>query len=131
MSAAAELPAPIRGGTPAFRRTNLAMFAAGWSTFALLYCVQPLMPVFAAEYGVSPAESSLVVSLTTGMLAFAILPAGGISDAWGRKRVILASMAASSVLTLAGAAAQDFHQLLLLRLLLGIALSGVPSIAMA
>jgi len=32
----------IGRGTPAFRCTNLVLFSAGFSTFALLYCVQPL-----------------------------------------------------------------------------------------
>ena len=40
-------PRLIEAGTPAFRRTTLALAAAGFSTFAVLYGVQPLMPVFA------------------------------------------------------------------------------------
>ena len=39
-----ETASTIHHGTPAFRRTNLALFAAGFATFGLLYCVQPLMP---------------------------------------------------------------------------------------
>ncbi|PTT34722.1 MFS transporter, partial [Stenotrophomonas sp. HMWF022] len=31
----------IQQGTPAFRRTALALFLAGFSTFGLLYTVQP------------------------------------------------------------------------------------------
>lgn len=34
----------IQQGTPAFRRTALALFLAGFSTFGLLYTVQPLLP---------------------------------------------------------------------------------------
>src|SRR3954465_3349949 len=49
----------IEVGTPAFRWVTLALTAAGFSTFTVLYCVQPLMPVFADEFHVSPAESSL------------------------------------------------------------------------
>ena len=45
----------IRHGTPAFRATNLALFAAGLSTFGLLYCVQPLMPEFSRHYGIDAA----------------------------------------------------------------------------
>jgi YNFM family putative membrane transporter len=52
----------IEAGTPAFRRVTLALTAAGFSTFAVLYCVQPLLPVFSAEFRVSPAESSLALS---------------------------------------------------------------------
>ena len=58
----------IRHGTPAFRRTNLALFAAGFATFGLLYCVQPLMPQFSQQYGVGAASSALSLSLTTGVL---------------------------------------------------------------
>ena len=121
----------ILGGTAQFRRTNLALFLAGFSTFALLYGAQPLMPVFATEFHVSPATSSLTVSLTTGAVAVMMLFAGALADAIGRKRIMCVSMALSSILTVAAAFVGDFNQLLALRLLMGIAMSGVPSIAMA
>src|SRR5512139_566128 len=94
----AGAPAWIRHGTPAFRRTNLALFAAGLATFGLLYCVQPLMPLFSHDYGVSAAASALSLSLTTGVLAFAMLFAGALSDAVGRKSVMAASLLSSAVL---------------------------------
>src|ERR1700735_3026063 len=90
----------IRHGTPAFRHTNLALFAAGFATFGLLYYVQPLMPVFSHDYGVSAATSALSLSLTTGVLAFAMLFAGALSDAWGRKSVMVASLLSSALLVL-------------------------------
>ena len=71
----------IEAGTPAFRRTILALFAAGFSTFALLYCVQPLMPEFSREFGVGAAASSLSLSLTTGLLAVSMLVASSLSEA--------------------------------------------------
>lgn len=82
----------IRHGTRAFRATNLALFAAGLATFGLLYCVQPLMPEFSRDFGVNAAVSALSLSLTTGVLAIAMLFAGGLSDAWGRKPVMVASL---------------------------------------
>jgi YNFM family putative membrane transporter len=121
----------IHGGTAAFSRVALAMFAAGFVTFAQLYCVQPLMPVFATEFGVGPARSSLTVSLTTGALSVMIILAGTLSESFGRKRVMGLSLILSSVLTTAAALTTSFDQLLLLRLLIGVALSGVPSVAMA
>jgi len=125
-----EPAATIRHGTPAFRRTNLALFAAGLATFGLLYCTQPLMPEFSKHYGVSAATAALSLSLTTGVLAFAMLFAGGVSDAWGRKSVMTASLLSSAVLVLLTALAPDWHTLLLLRALLGLALSGLPAVAM-
>ena len=35
----------IEVGTPTFRRVTLALTAAGFSTFTVLYCVQPFLPV--------------------------------------------------------------------------------------
>ncbi|SFL00326.1 MFS transporter, YNFM family, putative membrane transport protein [Rhodanobacter glycinis] len=120
----------IHHGTPAFRRTNLALFAAGLATFGLLYCVQPLMPEFNHDYGVSAADSALSLSLTTGVLAVAMLFAGGLSDAWGRKSVMVASILSSAVLVLVTAAMPNWGSLLVVRTLLGLTLSGLPAVAM-
>ncbi len=120
----------IHRGTAAFTRTNLALFAAGFATFGLLYCVQPLMPQFSADYGVSAATSALSLSVTTGVLAFALLLAGALSDAWGRKRVMTASLFVSALLVLLTALAPTWSLLLVLRTLLGFTLSGLPAVAM-
>lgn len=124
-------PTLIESGTPAFRRTNLAMFAAGFSTFALLYSVQPLLPLFAAEFQLGAAASSLALSVTTGTLAVAMLLASSLSDVWGRKPVMVVSLVASALLTLAAAFAPSWTALVVLRGLLGLALSGLPAVAMA
>ena len=120
----------IHHGTPAFRRTNLALFAAGFATFGLLYCVQPLMPEFSHDYGVSEAVSALSLSLTTGVLAFAMLFAGALSDAWGRKSVMVASLLSSALLVLVTAMMPNWPALLVVRALLGLTLSGLPAVAM-
>ena len=120
----------IRHGTPAFRRTNLALFAAGIATFGLLYCVQPLMPEFSRRYGVSAAASALSLSLPTGVMAVALLFAGAVSDARGRKGIMAASTLCSALLTLCTAVAPGWFALLTLRTLLGLTLAGLPAIAM-
>jgi YNFM family putative membrane transporter len=122
---------PIRRGTAGFHRTNLAMFAAGFANFALLYGPQPLMPLLAQHFQITPAASSLVMSMATISLALALLVAGALSDALGRKAPMILSLAASGVLTLISAGAVEFSHLLALRLLMGIAMSGIPSIALA
>ncbi|MHB1512577.1 MAG: MFS transporter [Acidiferrobacter sp.] len=122
---------PIALGSPAFRRVNIALFGAGLSTFSTLYCVQPLMPLFSRHYGVSPADSALSLSLTTGVLAVAMLFAGTLADRFGRKPVMTASLLLSALLVLATGLAPDWSVLLLMRALLGITLSGVPAVAMA
>lgn len=127
----AEPDSRVRRGTPGFHLTNLALFSAGFSTFALIYCVQPLMPVFSREFGITPAQSSLALSATTGLLAFAMLVASSLSEIVGRKPVMVVSLLASSVLMMACTFVQNWHELVILRALAGITFSGLPAVAMA
>ena len=126
-----DSPQYLARGTPGLRRAQWALFAAGFSTFSLLYCVQPLMPLFTHAFGVSPAQSSLVLSLCTGLLAVAIFFVGLFSQSLPRKRVMALSLFASAVLGTVAAMAPDWHSLLALRALQGVAMGGVPAVAMA
>jgi len=117
-------------GTAAYRRIGVALFLAGFSTFALLYCAQPLLPVFADYFQVSAAESSLALSLSTLSLAGAILCAAVLSEGFGRREVIFVSMLASAVLTVAGAFAPSWISLLATRALAGFLMGGMPAVAM-
>jgi YNFM family putative membrane transporter len=118
-------------GTPAYRRLAWALLMAGFSTFALMYDVQPLLPVFARSFGVSAAIASLAVSFSTGALALALIPAGVLSDRIGRRPVMVASLFSSAALTLVSALLPGWPALLALRAAIGLALAGVPSVAMA
>jgi len=121
----------IRAGTPVFRRTAIALAAAGFSTFAVLYAVQPLLPIFADDFGVSPAASSLALSLPCGLLAVALLVVSPLSEVFGRKPVMLASLLASAILTIVAAWVPGWHGFLVLRALAGLTASGLPAVAMA
>ena len=121
---------PIAAGTPAYRRLCLALLITGFSTFGLLYCVQSLLPIFSRTFAVSPAEASLVVSLSTGSMAVMLLFASIVSDRVGRRQLMTASLFAGALLTLVSGAVPGWHTLLLMRLLTGIAISGIPAIAM-
>ncbi|MGO9768870.1 MAG: MFS transporter [Roseiarcus sp.] len=114
-----------------FWRVTGAFFFGGFATFALLYSVQPLMPVFAREFAVSPALASLSLSASTLVLAVAMMGAGAVADVFGRKRVMAASLAATALATMLGALAPDWPTLLASRALAGLALAGLPAVAMA
>ena len=121
----------VHAGSPAFKRINRAMVFGGFSTFALLYCVQPLMPLMAHEFSLSPAQSSLSLSVSTGALAISLVLSSIVSDRVGRTPMMVTAMLGGAILTILCAFAQTFPQLLILRGLLGVALGGMPSIAMA
>ncbi len=118
-------------GSAAYRGLTLAMVFAGFSTFSLLYSVQPLLPLFSSQYHLTAEASSLSVSLATGPLAFGILIAGFVSDRVGRKPLMVFATLLSAALTIASALSPSWPVLLCFRFLTGCVLSGVPAVAMA
>jgi len=130
-SAVVEAIPRIEKGTVQFRRTNWALFVGGFATFALLYCVQPMLPVLSAAFARSAAQSSLALSISTLTLAAGLLLTGPLSDAIGRKPVMVAALVAAALCTLLAALTSNWHALLLMRALLGLSLSGLVAVAMS
>ncbi|AFQ46819.1 MFS transporter [Burkholderia cepacia] len=124
-------PPYLERGSRSYWRASVALLFAGYATFSLLYYVQPLLPEFSTTFGVSPAQSSLALSFSTGALAIAVFVAGFVSEGLSRHRLMTASLMLSSVLTLVAAFAPHWHQMLVLRALTGLALGGVPAVGMA
>ncbi|WP_344459909.1 MFS transporter [Kitasatospora kazusensis] len=120
-----------RPGDRAFRRSNLALFAAGIATFVLLYSTQGLLPILSADLGLTPGQASWTASAATLGLALALLPASALSDRYGRTAVMTASVVTASGIALALPFAPDLRTLIVLRLLQGAALAGLPATAMA
>ena len=120
----------IKRGTPQFMRVTLALFSAGLATFALLYCVQPILPVLSHEFGISPASSSISLSISTAMLAIGLLFTGPLSDAIGRKNVMVTALLLASCCTLLSTIMSSWHGILVMRALVGLSLSGVAAVGM-
>ncbi|MBA5600569.1 MFS transporter [Pectobacterium aroidearum] len=121
----------ITRGTPQFMRVTLALFSAGLATFALLYCVQPLLPVLSQDFGISPATSSLSLSVSTVMLAFGLLFTGPLSDTIGRKNVMVVSLMLAALCTVICAFMTSWNGILIMRAMIGLSLSGVAAVAMS
>lgn len=117
-------------GSTRYVRASIALLLAGFATFSLLYCPQPLLPTLARTFGVGAAASSLAISLCTGFLALSILGAAMLSDRRGRKPVMAASLLAAASLNVLAAFASRWDVFLALRALEGLALGGVPAVAM-
>jgi len=125
-------PTPyLERGSRAYWHASIALLFAGYATFSLLYCVQPLLPEFTKTFGVSPAQSALSVSVATAALAIAIFVAGFVSEGWSRHKLMTLSLTVSSLLTIIAAFLPSWHGLLIVRALEGLALGGVPAVAMA
>lgn len=120
----------IRRGTRAFTEVTIALFLAGFSTFSVLYCVQPILFLFSKEFSLSPIQSSLSLSASTAMMAFGMLFTGPLSDSIGRKVVMSSSLFLAAFCTFFCSNMDSWENIIIMRTLTGLALSGVASVAM-
>ncbi|WP_337823088.1 MFS transporter [Amycolatopsis sp. A1MSW2902] len=113
------------------RRAKVAVAAAGFTSFALLYAPQAVLPQLAGQYHLDPGGAALAVSVATGALAISVLPIAALSEAIGRRPVIIASVVLSSVLGLLLPLMPNYPLLLVLRAVQGVAIAGFPGVATA
>ncbi|WP_326754421.1 MFS transporter [Streptomyces hirsutus] len=121
----------ISPGGPGFRRMSFALFLAGVATFALLYSTQALLPLISGDLGVSAGDASWTVAAATGGLAVFVLPMSALSERYGRRTVMTASLAVAVTVGLLVPFAPSLGALVALRALQGAALAGVPASATA
>jgi YNFM family putative membrane transporter len=121
----------LRRGEAGFTRVAVAMFAAGAAVFALLYSAQAVLPQLSAAFHVSPARAGLSMSVATLAIAVAVIPASALSERWGRARVLLLSVGLAAMLGLLLPLSPNYQVLLAIRALQGIAIAGMPAVAMA
>lgn len=93
--------------------------------------MQPLIPHFTNAFNVSETVASLALSAATITLAIAMLFFGALSEVLGRKPIMIFSVISVSLLALVQPFILDFNTFLIVRLIQGICLAGLPSIAMA
>ncbi len=89
-----------------------------------------LSPTITQEFGVSPASSSVSLSISTAMLAIGLLFTGPLSDAIGRKPVMVTALLLASCCTLLSTMMTSWHGILIMRALIGLSLSGVAAVGM-
>ncbi|MEU2737606.1 MFS transporter [Streptomyces sp. NPDC007095] len=118
-------------GGPGYRRMSFALFLAGVATFALLYSTQALLPLVSTDLGVSASEASWTVSAATGGLALFVLPMSALSERFGRRTLMTASLAVAVAVGLLVPFAPSIGALVALRAVQGAALAGLPASATA
>lgn len=134
VGAARSLPSSdsrMAPGGPGYRRMSLALFLAGVATFALLYSTQALLPLISGEFGVAASEASWTVAAATGGLALFVLPMSALSERFGRRTVMTASLVVAVSVGMLVPFAPSLGVLVVLRALQGAALAGLPASATA
>lgn len=130
-SSAPVIDSRMAPGGPGYRRMSFALFLAGVATFALLYSTQALLPLVSTDFGVSASEASWTVSAATGALALFVLPMSALSERFGRRTLMTASLAVAVTVGLLVPFAPSIGALVALRAVQGAALAGLPASATA
>ena len=121
----------IEAGSREFRHATLALCLGSGLVFANLHMTQPLLPMMARELHLSELQASWSLTITILMLSFSLLVYGPLSDAIGRKPIMVITMAGAVLSALALSQVHDYRTLLILRGIQGFCLGGLPAIAIA
>ncbi|NGO13710.1 MFS transporter [Streptomyces sp. HC44] len=130
-STASTTDSRMAPGGPGYRRMSFALFLAGVATFALLYSTQALLPLISSDFGVTAGAASWTVSAATGALAVFVLPMSALSERFGRRTVMTASLAIAVTVGLLVPFVPSVGALIALRAVQGAALAGLPASATA
>ena len=117
--------------TVRFRLIRNCMLLSGISVFAQLYLFQPILSDLCRFFSITPATSSLTVSITTVGIAVGLLYWAFKADSISREKLMGISLILSSVITIVSAFVGNYFVLLVLSLIKGIALAGVSGVALA
>ncbi len=109
----------------------LAAFLCGFLAFLDLYCTQPLLPFLSRTFHASEARVGLTISASTLGVAGSALLLAVFAERVDRKRIIVGSMVALSVITMLTATATSLPMLAAWRLLQGIVTPGIFIITIA
>ncbi|KAA0919168.1 MFS transporter [Dietzia sp. ANT_WB102] len=122
---------PPPGRVETTRPLHIALFLIGIATFAQLYSPQGLLPLIAADQGVTADRAALMISTATLGLACGVIPWSYIGDAVGRRPAMLVAVGVACVFALLSVAVPTFPLMLAMRFGEGVMLGGVPALAVA
>lgn len=108
----------------------VALSAAGVATFGQLYYPQGILPVISEDLHASPAAAALTVSGTTLGLAVAVLGWSRVVDRIGSVKTMRFALVAACVIGVVAAFSPSLPVLVGMRILQGVALGGVPAVAL-
>lgn len=114
-----------------FWKATFALTFASIYIFSSLYAVQPLLPILARDFDVTPVTSSLSLSLAVCSLIVGLLTLGFTSDRVGRVSVMKIGLLGSLLPLLLIPMVHSYILFLILRVIEGFFLAGIPAAAIA
>ena len=121
----------IKKGTPQYWKAISALFLGTLACFGVIYCTQPLIPVFSREFALTPSVASLAMSFTSGGMAISMLAIACLAGLLDRKITMAVSLSGAALLMVVVVYSSDFTTILICRAAQGVLIAGFPAIAMA
>jgi predicted MFS family arabinose efflux permease len=107
------------------------VWLVGLFSFQTVYAVQSLLPLWMRDFGASAADVGATVGATVLGIALLSPFVGMLSDAVGRKPIIVAALLVLALPTAAVASAHSLDAVVLLRFAQGLAIPGISVVMMA
>lgn len=123
--------ARISKGSSTYTKALVALFIGSLIAFGAEYCVQPVIPVIAGEFDLSPTIASLAVTVGLSGMAIAMVGIAFLSSRLKRKLTMTVGLTGALVLALGIAISHYFEMILLMRFIQGMLLAGFPAMAIA
>ena len=105
--------------------------AAAFIVVAIMRVTDPILPILADEFGLTVGKASIVVTAFTVPYALVQLLCGPLGDRFGKLKIIVFALGASSVFTLVCSLADSVELLAVFRFMAGIATAAVVPLSMA
>lgn len=118
-------------GVQRSRAALVVLYCVTAAVFADMYVAQPILPLLSHDFGIVPATAGLSLSVVVLAIALSSSVYGLLSDAFGRKPVMVAACLLLAVPTFACALAPSFAWLLVCRALQGALIPGLSGVAVA
>lgn len=115
----------------AFYRSAFALCLAAVAVFANLHLLQPLLPELSQQFALTPLQVSWSYTISTLCLGLSLLVYASLSDAWGRKNLLLITLVGMTFSTLMLTQVNSFSSLVFWRAVQGCFLGGLPAVAIA
>jgi predicted MFS family arabinose efflux permease len=112
-------------------RLAAALWCAGLAAFATMYAPQGLLTQICHDASVDPSQAALLVSAATLGLALSVLPWAWLSNRIGTRSAIRLAAASTALTAVMVPWLPTFETLLAGRFLHGVALGGIPALAVA
>ncbi len=121
----------IEAGSREWIRATLALSLGSFLVFLNLYQTHPLLPLLAQVFSVNSLAASWTLAGCTAGLAASLLLCARLADRHGRRQIMLGTLTLAILLSLLIPLVEQFRTLLILRVLQGALLAGLPATAIA